>query len=111
MDDHQIFRKLLRYCRGHRLNSVDHLVCHLVRHLALHLVHLHLRTHHRYRLLDEVRQIRLDVRRDLRLVDLVHLDARQLDEVRQLRCCYLDEHLVHRMKMDCFQRAVAAARK
>ena len=113
MDGHQIFRKLLQYCRGHRLNSVDHLVCHLVRHLALRLVHLHLRTHHRHRLdevrqshrddlhLDEVRQshrddlrlddlVRLDVvrqnhRDDLRLDDLVRLDERQLDEVLQLR--------------------------
>ena len=113
MDDHQIFRKLLQYCRVHRLNSVDHLVYHLVRHLALHLVHLHLRTHHRHRLdevrqshrddlhLDEVRQshrddlrlddlVRLDVvrqnhRDDRRLDDLVRLDERQLDEVLQLR--------------------------
>ena len=113
MDGHQTFRKLLQYCRGHRLNSVDHLVCHLVRRLALLLVHLHLRNHHRHRLdevrqshlddlhLDEVRQShlddlrlddldRLDVVRqshldDLRLDDLVHLDERRLDEVRQLR--------------------------
>jgi hypothetical protein len=94
MDGHQIFRKLLQYCRGHRLNSVDHLVCHLVRHLALHLVHLHLRTHHRHRL-DEVRQshrddlhldeVRQNHRDDRRLDDLVHLDERQLDEVLQLR--------------------------
>jgi hypothetical protein len=113
MDGHQIFRKLLQYCRGHRLNSVDHLVCRLVRHLALHLVHLHLRNHHLLRL-DEVRQnhrddlrldegrqshrddrrlddlVRLDVvrqshRDDLRLDDLVRLDERQLDEVLQLR--------------------------
>ena len=113
MDGHQTFRKLLQYCRGHRLNSVDHLVCRLVRHLALHLVHLHLRTHHRHRLdevrqnhlddlhLDEVRQSHRDDRRlddlvrldevrqshlgDLRLDDLVRLDERQLDEVLQLR--------------------------
>ena len=113
MDGHQIFRKRLQYCRGHQLNSVDHLVCRLVRHLALHLVHLHLRTHHRHRLdevrqshlgdlhLDEVRQSHRDDRRlddlvrldevrqshlgDLRLDDLVRLDERQLDEVLQLR--------------------------
>jgi len=100
MDGHQIFRKLLQYCRGHRLNSVDHLVCHLVRHLVRHLVHLHLRTHHRHRL-DEVRQSHRDDRRlddlvrldevhqnhpdDLRLDDPVRLDERQLDEVLQLR--------------------------
>jgi hypothetical protein len=76
----------------------------------VHQIHLVLRLRHLVRR-DEVRQIRLDVRRDLRLVDLVHLDARQLDEVRHLRCCYLDERLVRQMKMDCFQRAVAAARK
>jgi hypothetical protein len=113
MDGHQIFRKLLQYCRGHRLNSVDHLVCHLVRHLVLHLVHLHLRNHHRHRLdevrqsylddlhLDEVRQNHLDDRRlddlvrldvvrqshldDRRLDDLVRLDERQLDVVLQIR--------------------------
>ncbi len=113
MDGHQIFRKLLQYCRGHRLNLVDHLVCRLVRHLALHLVHLHLRTHHRHWLdevhqshrddlhLDEVHQNHRDDRRlgdlvrlyvirqnhrdDLRLDDLVRRDERQLDEVLQLR--------------------------
>jgi hypothetical protein len=76
----------------------------------VHQIHLVLRLRHLVRR-DEVRQIRLDVRRDLRLVDLVHLDAHQLDEVRHLRCCYLDEHLVRQMKMDYFPRAVAAARK
>jgi hypothetical protein len=76
----------------------------------VHQIHLVLRLRHLVRL-DEVRQIRLDVRRDLQLVDLVRLDVHQLDEVRQLRCCHLDERLVHRMKMDYFPRAVAAARK
>jgi hypothetical protein len=76
----------------------------------VHQIHLVLHLRHLVRL-DEVRQIRLDVRRDLQLVDLVRLDVHQLDEVRQLRCCHLDERLVHRMKMDYFPRAVAAARK
>ena len=95
---HQIHLDDLPLDEVHQIHLVLRL-CHLVLHLC-HLVRL-----------DEVRQIRLDVRRDLQLVDLVRLDVHQLDEVRQLRCCHLDERLVHRMKMDYFPRAVAAARK
>ena len=139
--DRQTYQKLLLRCRDHLVNLDDRLDVHLVRRLFLelprqqirldhlrhlgevhqihlddlpldevHQIHLVLRLRHLVRL-DEVRQIRLDVRRDLQLVDLVRLDVHQLDEVRQLRCCHLDERLVHRMKMDYFPRAVAAARK
>ena len=81
MDDRQIFRKLLQYCRGLRLNSVGHLVGHLALHLVLHLERLLLQNRHRRRL-DVVRQSHLD---DLRL-DVVHQNRRDdlhLDEVRQ----------------------------
>ena len=61
--------------------------------------------------LGEVHQIQLDVRRDLQPVYLVRSAAHLRDEAHQLRCCHLAARLRHQRKMDCFQFAVAAARK
>jgi hypothetical protein len=136
---HLIYQKLLPHFRDHLVHSHDHLDEHLVRPLLPALLrqqirqHLgHLDAHHQIHRDDLplgevrqshlvlrplhlghlvlVRQIHLDVRRDLPLVDLDHLDEHLLVEVRQLRC-----HLVlvqrHLKKMDCYLRAGAAAQK
>jgi hypothetical protein len=77
----------------------------------VHQIHLAARLRHLVHL-DEVHQIHLDVRRDLQLVYLVRSAAHLPDEARQLRCCrHLAARLVRQKKMDCFQCAVAAARK
>jgi hypothetical protein len=77
----------------------------------VHQIHLAARLRHLVHL-NEVHQIHLVVRRDLQLVYLARSAAHLPDAARQLRCCcHLAARLGHQRKMDCFQCAVAAARK